>query len=90
MLAVNVERIRMFGSADLDLAFVAEGRTDACNILANKPWDTAAGVLIPQEAGAQVVDTTNAPHSFSSTATIAAASSVSRPLMDEVKKLDLS
>jgi hypothetical protein len=41
-LAESVERIRMFGSAALDLAFVAEGRTDTCAIdacvmLANKP-----------------------------------------------------
>jgi fructose-1,6-bisphosphatase/inositol monophosphatase family enzyme len=36
-LAESVERVRMFGSAALDLAFVAEGRTDACVILANKP-----------------------------------------------------
>jgi hypothetical protein len=32
-LAERVERIRMFGSAALDLAFVAEGRTDACEYL---------------------------------------------------------
>jgi myo-inositol-1(or 4)-monophosphatase len=37
VLAENVERVRMFGSAAFDLAWVAEGRTDACVILANKP-----------------------------------------------------
>jgi fructose-1,6-bisphosphatase/inositol monophosphatase family enzyme len=36
-LAESVERIRIFGSAALDLAFVAKGRTDAHVILANKP-----------------------------------------------------
>lgn len=72
LLAERVERVRMFGSAALDLAWVAEGRTDATVILANKPWDTAAGVLLVREAGALVVDATGARHSFQSTETIAA------------------
>jgi myo-inositol-1(or 4)-monophosphatase len=50
-LAERVERIRMFGSAALDLAFVAEGRTDGCVILANKPSDSAAGVSLAPESG---------------------------------------
>jgi myo-inositol-1(or 4)-monophosphatase len=41
----------MFGSAALDLAWVAEGHTDAAIMLTNKPWDTAAGVLVAREAG---------------------------------------
>jgi myo-inositol-1(or 4)-monophosphatase len=72
LLAERVERVRMFGSAALDLAWVAEGRTDATVILANKPWDTAAGVLLAREAGAFVVDSTGATHDFTSADTIAA------------------
>lgn len=71
LLAAQVERVRMFGSAALDLAWVADGRTDATVILANKPWDTAAGVLLAREAGALVVDATGASHSFSSGETVA-------------------
>lgn len=41
-LAATVERVRMFGSAALDLAWVAEGRTDGCVMLSNKPWDTGS------------------------------------------------
>jgi myo-inositol-1(or 4)-monophosphatase len=70
-LAQNVERIRMFGSAALDLAWVAEGRTDACIILANKPWDTAAGVLVAREAGAKAIDSRGKSHDFTSRETIA-------------------
>lgn len=80
-LAENVERIRMFGAAALDLAWVAEGRTDACVILSNKPWDTAAGVLIAREAGAVVTDATGAPHRFSSRETIAASPGLSQQLL---------
>lgn len=71
-LAEQVERIRMFGSAALDLAWVAEGRIDACVILSNKPWDTAAGVLIAREAGALVMDAAGDEHTFESRETIAA------------------
>jgi myo-inositol-1(or 4)-monophosphatase len=61
----------MFGTAALDLVWVAEGRIDAAVILANKPWDTAAGVLIAREAGALVIDATGKPHTKASTETIA-------------------
>ncbi len=76
LLADRVERIRMFGSAALDIAWVAEGRTDACVILANKPWDTAAGVLLAREAGAQVVDASGRRHRFSSRETIVSSSGI--------------
>lgn len=55
-LAPKVERIRMLGSAAIDLAWVAAGRLDASIILANKPWDVSAGVLIARESGALVPD----------------------------------
>lgn len=82
LLAERVERIRMFGSAALDLAWVAEGRTDATVILANKPWDTAAGVLIAREAGALVVDRFGNPHTFSASDTIASSCNIKDPLIE--------
>ncbi|MFB9427949.1 inositol monophosphatase family protein [Streptoalloteichus tenebrarius] len=71
-LAEQVERVRMFGSAAIDLAWLAHGRIDATVILSNKTWDTAAGVLIAREAGAVVVDRHGNPHNVGSTETIAA------------------
>ncbi|MEU8269365.1 inositol monophosphatase family protein [Sphaerisporangium sp. NPDC049002] len=73
LLAARAQRVRMFGSAAIDLVWVAEGKTDACIMLANKPWDTAAGVLIAREAGALVTDIDGTPHTTRSKATIAAA-----------------
>ncbi|GAA1395148.1 inositol monophosphatase family protein [Pseudonocardia kongjuensis] len=70
-LAERVERIRMVGSAAADLAWVAHGKLDATVILANKPWDTAAGSLLVREAGALVVDRHGEPHSLTSTSTVA-------------------
>ena len=76
LLAERAERVRMFGSAALDLAWVAEGRTDATVMLANKPWDTAAGVLLAREAGALVLDGSGESHMFQSPDTIAAGAGV--------------
>lgn len=42
-LAARVQCIRMFGSAAIDLAWVAHGRIDAAIMLSNNTWDTAAG-----------------------------------------------
>lgn len=71
-LAATVQRVRMHGSAAIDLVWLAEGRVDAVVIMSNQPWDTAAGVIIAREAGAEVVDQDGTPHASDSTATIAA------------------
>jgi myo-inositol-1(or 4)-monophosphatase len=71
-LASQAHRIRMLGTAALDLAWVADGRLDASIIVGSHPWDTAAGVLIAREAGATVVDTNGRPHDFRSSAAITA------------------
>ena len=46
--------LRRPGSAALDLAWVAAGRTDAFWELGLSPWDTAAGSLLVVEAGGRV------------------------------------
>lgn len=48
--------IRRFGSAALDLVDVAAGRFDAFWEFGLKPWDTAAGALLVEEAGGRVTD----------------------------------
>lgn len=71
-LAAKVQRIRMHGSAAIDLAWLAAGRVDAIAMLSNKPWDTAAGVIIACEAGAQVIDRDGLPHDTGVQSTVAA------------------
>jgi myo-inositol-1(or 4)-monophosphatase len=46
--------VRRAGSAALDLAYVAAGRLDGFWEEHLKPWDTAAGILLVQEAGGQI------------------------------------
>lgn len=48
--------IRRFGSAALDLAFVAAGRFDGFWERDLKPWDIAAGIVLVREAGGVVQD----------------------------------
>lgn len=43
--------VRRLGSAALDLAYVSAGRLDGFWEINLKPWDTAAGVLLVEEAG---------------------------------------
>jgi myo-inositol-1(or 4)-monophosphatase len=81
-LAATAQRVRMLGSAAIDLAWVADGTLDASITLGNTCWDMAAGVIIAQEAGAQVTDIDGAAHNLSSAMTIAAPPSLSPLLLD--------
>ncbi len=56
--------IRRLGSAALDLCFVACGRFESFWEENLKPWDTAAGWLIAEEAGALVTDFSGAPYTL--------------------------
>jgi myo-inositol-1(or 4)-monophosphatase len=47
---------RRLGSAALDLAYVAAGRYEAFWEFNLNPWDTAAGILLVEEAGGVVTD----------------------------------
>lgn len=53
--------IRRFGSAALDLCFVACGRFAGYWEDQLQPWDTAAGALIVREAGGTTTDFSNRP-----------------------------
>ncbi|MGW3360561.1 inositol monophosphatase family protein [Streptomyces bungoensis] len=73
LLAERALRVRMFGSAAVDLSWVATGQVDATIALSNHPWDMAAGVCIAREAGCAVMDASGAPHTLESSATVTAA-----------------
>lgn len=55
-LLPRVRDIRRFGSAALDLCYLAEGTVDAYYEVGLNPWDLAAGAVIAREAGAIVGD----------------------------------
>ena len=88
-LTPRVHRIRMLGTAALDLAWLADGRLDASITLGNDPWDVAAGVIIAREAGATVVDADGSPHTLRSAATIAASAPLIAQLIPLIHAAEL-
>src|SRR3954454_15799449 len=58
--------VRRAGSAALDLCSVAAGRVDAFWEFKLNPWDTAAGVLLVEEAGGTVTDMQGKPFDLDS------------------------
>lgn len=64
-------RIRMLGSAALQLAWLAAGRIDLSVTLSNRAWDVQAGVLLVREAGGMVFDSDGSDHSVASAYTLA-------------------
>ena len=73
LLGNNTLRVRMLGSAAMQLAWLAAGRMDISVTLSNKAWDVQAGVLLVREAGGEVFDYNGEPHSFSSAYTLASS-----------------
>ncbi len=58
---MQAQAVRRDGSAALDLAYVACGRFDGFWEDGLNPWDTAAGLLLIEEAGGRVTDFHDAP-----------------------------
>lgn len=56
--------MRQMGSAAIELAWVASGRTESIVIPGTHPWDAAAGVLLVTEAGGKTTDFRGQPWRF--------------------------
>jgi myo-inositol-1(or 4)-monophosphatase len=56
--------VRRDGSAALDLAYVAMGRFDSFWEFGLNPWDTAAGVVLVEEAGGKITDMQGQPYAL--------------------------
>lgn len=54
-LEEKVMRIRLFGTAALQIAYVSSGFLDAFISVGSHPWDIAAAYLLVKEAGGKVV-----------------------------------
>ncbi len=63
-------RVRMQGTAALDLCMVADGTIDAAILLSNSPWDVQGGALIVLEAGGAMYDAVGESHTLTSAQTI--------------------
>ena len=84
-LARESLRVRMLGSAALDLAWLAAGRLHATVMLSNLPWDVTAGLLLVREAGGLVYDYDGSRHDDRSRCTIASVPSLLAPISSIVR-----
>jgi myo-inositol-1(or 4)-monophosphatase len=66
LFEANVRGVRRFGSAALDLAWVACGRLDGFFEYRLAPWDYSAGALLVAEAGGECRDRGGASHHLQS------------------------
>ncbi len=85
-LAGTALRVRMLGSAAIDLAWLAQGSTGATIMLGNLPWDTAAGVVIARGAGAKVTDIEGHEHTMRSATTVATAPAITGQTLALIKE----
>jgi myo-inositol-1(or 4)-monophosphatase len=81
-ISQRVAGVRRFGSAALDLAYVAAGRFDGYWERGLKPWDVAAGLLLVHEAGGRVTSLDDTETSLS-TGDVVAANLDLHPLLRE-------
>ncbi|WP_025274253.1 inositol monophosphatase family protein [Haloglycomyces albus] len=84
-LVPTVERVRMFGSAAIDLCWVAAGWTDGCVVMSGKIWDVAAGIVIAREAGADVLNGDGEQYDSNSETMIASTPAITDELVQVVK-----
>jgi myo-inositol-1(or 4)-monophosphatase len=77
----RVAGIRRYGSAALDLAYVAAGRFDGYWENGLNPWDVAAGVLIVQEAGGFVTEISGKRYTLGAPDILAANDALHEPLI---------
>jgi myo-inositol-1(or 4)-monophosphatase len=57
----RAQAVRRFGSAAIDLCYVAAGRFDGFWEQRLKPWDVAAGALVVEEAGGRITGMDGSP-----------------------------
>jgi myo-inositol-1(or 4)-monophosphatase len=86
-ITLRTHGVRRAGSAALDLCYVACGRFDGFWEFNLNPWDTAAGVLIVEEAGGQVSRFDGSPFLLDSKETVATNRLIHPALLHEFAEI---
>jgi myo-inositol-1(or 4)-monophosphatase len=86
-LTLRSHGVRRAGSAALDLCNVASGRYDGFWEFNLNPWDTAAGVLIVEEAGGRVTDFSGGLFQIASRETVASNGLIHDALLAEFQAI---
>lgn len=87
VITLRTHGVRRAGSAALDLANVASGRLDAFWEFNLNPWDTAAGVVLVQEAGGRITKFDGSPWTIDSRETLATNGLVHDAIMDVMREI---
>jgi myo-inositol-1(or 4)-monophosphatase len=86
-ITLRTHGVRRAGSAALDLCNVASGQFDGFWEFNLNPWDTAAGVLIVEEAGGKVTDFSGGEFQIASRETLASNGLVHDALLHEFQEI---
>jgi len=86
-ITLRTHGVRRAGSAALDLCNVASGRFDGFWEFNLNPWDTAAGVLIVEEAGGKVSRFDGSPFELDSRETLGSNGLVHEALVREFQEI---
>ena len=82
----RAQSIRRFGSAALDLAYVAAGRFDGFWEERLRSWDVAAGILMVREAGGMVSDLEGGDRMLETGNILAAPSTLFGPMLEVLRR----
>jgi myo-inositol-1(or 4)-monophosphatase len=82
-LATN--KFRQLGASNLELCYVACGRTQGHMVPDVNPWDVAAGAVIVQEAGGEVTDFKGRPYTLGSGDILATNGRIHAHMLDLLK-----
>ena len=86
-ITLRTHGVRRAGSAALDLCNVACGRFDGFWEFNLNPWDTAAGVLLIQEAGGKVTRFDGSPFELNSRETLGSNGVIHEALIEQFKEI---
>jgi myo-inositol-1(or 4)-monophosphatase len=86
-ITLRTHGVRRAGSAALDLCYVACGRFDGFWEFNLNPWDTAAGVLIVEEAGGRVTNFAGGTFELNSRETLASNGLVHQEMIHEFEQI---
>ena len=84
-ISQRVAGVRRFGSAALDLAYVAAGRFDGYWERDLAPWDMAGGAVLIMEAGGKLSTAEGEPFTPNSTSVLAANAELYPQMLDKLR-----
>ena len=84
---MEAQTVRRGGSAALDLCYIAAGRCDGFWELELHPWDTAAGRVIAEEAGARITDFQGGPFSIYMKEILASNGRIHQAMLDILSRV---